>query len=314
MASNVKIEAQCYIITQRDAGQRIDNFLLKTLKGLPRSRIYHLLRKRAIKVNQKKTAVSYRLQVDDRITVPAWSCLQSVNVPPSSSDCRRLSACILLENEHLIILDKPSGMAVHKGSGIAYGVIEVMRALRPDGDDLSLVHRLDRDTSGCLLLAKHRAVLSALHALFRNHLVHKRYQTLLCGSWSGKNKKTVHVHLTKNRLRSGERIVRVTESGKESHTTFIPLRRYKHMTYAEIILDTGRMHQIRVHAQHMGCPIAGDRKYGDKVHNRYLSSIGLNRLFLHASSIAFSLPDFDLEMRVEAPLPPALQSVLEKVD
>ncbi len=306
-----KIPAKTYHIEDVQAGQRIDNFLLQQLKGLPRSRIYHLLRKKRIKVNHKKAKACYRLESGDKIDVPAWSKPESFHKLPSTSDCDFLANRILFEDEHLIVIDKPAGMAVHKGTGVPYGVIEIMKAVYPQYENLSLAHRLDRGTSGCLLLAKNYTILSNLHDLFRRHAIDKHYQALLCGVWGEKGAQRVQQPLLRDRISTGEDSICIDQEGKVADTQFIPLQCYQNTTLVDVITTTGRMHQIRVHARYLGMPVAGDLKYGDKIKNADLRKLGLKRLFLHASHIGFTLPHFGMTLNVNCSLPNHLNSVLD---
>lgn len=300
-------------IDAAQAGQRIDNFLLSRLKGVPRSHIYRILRRGQVRVNKGRIRADYRLQAGDSVRIPpirtaardgSWARL-GAGVP------ERLAGSILYEDKWLLVINKPPGMAVHGGSGLSYGVIEALRVLRPRAPFLELAHRLDRETSGCLVLAKRRSVLRMLHATLREGRVEKRYMALLRGCFEG-GARRVDAGLSKNVLRSGERVVRVQDDGKPADSTFVPLRHYADATLMEVRLGTGRTHQIRVHAAHIGHPVAGDEKYGDPDFNRHMQRCGLRRLFLHAVGIAFTLPEMGT-VRVQAPLDPSLQAVLECV-
>lgn len=295
------------------AGQRIDNFLLARIKGVPRSHLYRVLRRGEVRVNKGRVRPSYRLQEGDLVRIPP---LRTGEEPPQAQPSRdelaRLAQAVLYEDERLIAIDKPAGLAVHGGSGLSHGVIEAMRRLRPDLVDLELVHRLDRETSGCLLLAKRRSALRALHAALRASEVDKRYLALLVGRLA-RRETVVDAPLRKNLLRSGERVVRVDSvEGKPARTVFRRLRQIGDLTLVEAELLTGRTHQIRVHAAHLGTPIAGDEKYGDAEANRRLRAFGLKRLFLHAA--ALTLPREGKPLRIEAPLPPELAAVLASLD
>ncbi len=232
---------------------------------------------------------------------------------PGGQVLRQLESAILYEDNRLLILNKPSGLAVHGGSGLSYGVIEGLRALRPQAPYLELVHRLDRDTSGCLLIAKKRSALRRLHELLRTNRVDKRYFALLQGQWQGGSRK-VDAPLRKNVLRSGERMVRVDAQGKSALSIFRPLAVSKLVSLVEVKLETGRTHQVRVHAASIGQPIAGDDKYGDAGFNRQLREIGLKRLFLHARSLRFQLKEGEPAIDVSAPLNDELEQVLQKLD
>jgi 23S rRNA pseudouridine955/2504/2580 synthase len=295
------------------AGQRIDNFLLARVKGVPRSHLYRVLRRGEVRVNKGRVRPSYRLQEGDLVRIPP---LRTGEEPPQAQPSRgelaRLEQAILYEDERLIAIDKPAGLAVHGGSGLSHGVIEAMRRLRPDLTDLELVHRLDRETSGCLLLAKRRSALRSLHAALRASEVDKRYLALLVGRLP-RREVAVDAPLRKNLLRGGERVVRVDPAeGKPARTVFRRLRQIGDLTLVEAQLLTGRTHQIRVHAAHLGTPIAGDEKYGDAAANRTLRAEGLKRLFLHAA--ALTVPREGKPLRIEAPLPAELAAVLASLD
>ena len=229
---------------------------------------------------------------------------------PGKNVLQQIEHNIIHEDERLIVLNKPSGIAVHGGSGISYGVIEAMRVLRPEMRDLELVHRLDRETSGCLLISKKRSALRELHELLRSGKIGKHYLALCKGKWRG-SARNIDAPLRKNVVSSGERIVRVSPDGKEALSRFIPKQRYKQATLMEVELMTGRTHQIRVHAQHAGHPLAGDGKYGDKEFNQEMKVIGLKRLFLHAFKLRFPWRGGVLE--IQAPLDEVLEQVLRKL-
>lgn len=293
-------------------GQRIDNFLLRHLKGVPKTRIYRILRKGEVRVNKGRIKPDYRVQVGDEIRIPPLRRAQPDKQPPPKSSLSSLAGRILYEDPRIIIVNKPTGMAVHGGSGVSHGVIEAMRHWRQDLHYLELVHRLDRETSGCLVLAKKRSALRQLHSLLREGAVDKRYLALVKGPWSH-GKQRVELGLRKNVLRSGERMVHVDDDGKASVSTFIPLSVGKRASLMEIHIETGRTHQIRVHAAHLGHPIAGDDKYGDREFNRELQGLGMRRLFLHARSLAFSMQEPYQEIAVNAPLDADLTDLLKQL-
>jgi 23S rRNA pseudouridine955/2504/2580 synthase len=309
-----KPQVRFYTAESEDAGQRIDNFLLKTLKGVPKSMIYRLLRKGEIRVNKKRTKPDYKLVDQDLIRVaPIRISEQPAPVSTKLNVVANLESQILYEDEVLIILNKPSGMAVHGGSGVNFGVIEALRALRPQAKMLELVHRLDRDTSGCLVVAKKRSALRHLHEQLRNKKVQKFYHALVKGRWSSKLTR-VNEALKKNDLKSGERVVIVDNiNGKESETRFKVIQHYHDATLVRAFPVTGRTHQIRVHCQVKGHPIAGDPKYGHQDFDEKMRSVGLKRLFLHAASIEFTHPRSEQRLKVEAPLEPSLQKVLKQL-
>lgn len=294
-------------------GQRIDNFLTAYLKGVPKSFIYRVLRRGEVRVNKGRAKPAYRLQAGDQVRIPP---LRRAEVAPPATPGRRqlrqVSENILYEDEGLLILNKPSGLAVHGGSGVSLGVIELLRASRAGAPFLELAHRLDRDTSGCLIIAKKRSSLRHIHQLLREEGMDKRYVALLKGPWQG-GERRVNAALRKNILQSGERVVKVEAEGKSSETLFRPLRQWPAATLVEALPLTGRTHQIRVHAAHLGKPIAGDDKYGDADFNRAMQAQGLRRLFLHAASLGFTSSDGQ-PIAVEAPLDPLLQQVLDNLD
>ncbi|MGD8782929.1 MAG: 23S rRNA pseudouridine(955/2504/2580) synthase RluC [Thioalkalispiraceae bacterium] len=293
-------------------GQRIDNYLLRILKGVPKSMIYRILRRGEVRVNKGRVKPTYRLKAADELRIPPIR--MSIGVDKGSKKTgQALDARILYEDKRLLIINKPSGLAVHGGSGIQFGVIESMRKSRPDLHYLELAHRLDRDTSGCLVLAKKRSALRQLHELLRTGKVQKRYLALVQGNWQY-GTKNIDVPLQKQVLRSGERVVRASEQGKPASSTFRPLAVSKKASLLEVEIHTGRTHQIRVHAAHSGHPVAGDDKYGDEGFNRYLASMGFKRLFLHARGIAFELEEPHVDIAVNAPLDRDFEDLLSKLN
>lgn len=354
-------------------GQRLDNFLINLLKGLPKTRVYRIIRKGEVRVNKGRAKPDYRIVAGDYIRIPPMRLsidplqsrqhshpeshqsdhhqehLQQRNQSDRQSRHQsglarhqsglvisakvneRLLSQILYEDEGLIVLNKPSGMAVHGGSGLSFGVIEALRILRPDCRNLELVHRLDRETSGCLMITKRRSTLKRLHELLKTGQIEKVYWALVKGSWQGGRE--VDQPLQKNLLSSGERMVRVKTGGQEAVTAFRILKSYKTLTPAATLPTTslppvatlveaspitGRTHQIRVHAEYVGNPVAGDTKYGDEHFNREMKKLGLSRLFLHAKSISIPLPDSQADkpadgqdcLKIEAPLEGSLSQVL----
>ncbi len=303
------------IIDSGNVGQRIDNFLMSALKGVPKSLVYRLLRTGQVRVNKGRIKQTYRLQANDIVRIPPVSSpAKGEQETPSKGLCNAIAESIVFEDENLIIIDKPSGIAVHGGSGIANGVIEIMRVIRPLEKDLELVHRLDRQTSGCLLLAKNRPVLLELHELLRENLMDKRYFALVQGYWQ-EDESTVHFPLLKERAKSGLRTVKVSQDGQASTTQFSVKRHFDHrMTLLEAKPLSGRMHQIRVHAAHSGHPILGDEVYGKRTLNRELKKQGLKRLFLHAHTLNFMLPSSMKQISVSAPLSPVLEKFLDSLE
>ncbi len=293
-------------------GQRIDNYLIRILKGVPKSYIYRILRRGEVRVNKGRIKPTYRLQIDDELRIPPVRTSQSSTVVGGKKP-DWLAERILHEDKRIIVLNKPTGLAVHGGSGVQFGVIEAMRKWRDDLHYLELVHRLDRDTSGCLILAKKRSALRQLHEQLRNGDVHKRYLALVEGNWPYGHK-TVNAPLQKQVLRSGERMVRVSEQGKAASTSFRLLAGSKKASLLDVELHTGRTHQLRVHAAHMGHPIAGDEKYGNDRYNRYIASLGFKRLFLHARGVSFNLQEPTVEVTVNAPLDKSFEDLLAKLE
>ena len=293
-------------------GQRIDNFLLRELKGVPRTLIYRLLRTGEVRVNKGRAKPGQRLSPGDRVRIPP---VRTTRREPGEAPKRQIDIIvksIIYEDNLMLVIDKPSGLAVHGGSGLSYGVIEAMRAARPEARELELVHRLDRDTSGCLMLAKRRSALRRLQTLQREDRVEKRYLALVAGK-SRRDRFEVDAPLRKNLLQGGERIVRVDPEGKPSRTRFRVLERFADSMLVEASLDTGRTHQIRVHAAHSGHPLLGDEKYGDASLNRAYRELGLRRLFLHAWQLRFPWGESEQSLRVEAPLPDELEAVLTRL-
>ncbi|MGC6395552.1 ribosomal large subunit pseudouridine synthase C [Pasteurella multocida] len=298
-------------ISEDEAGQRIDNYLLAKLKGVPKSLIYRILRKGEVRVNKGRIKPEYKLQANDIVRVPPVRVSEKEQAPISTklNKVSQLEKQILFEDECLLVLNKPSGIAVHGGSGLSFGVIEALRTLRPDACFLELVHRLDRDTSGILLVAKKRSALRSLHEQLREKTVQKDYLALVRGQWQS-HCKVVKAPLLKNELSSGERIVRVSEQGKPSETRFSIEERYEYATLVKASPVTGRTHQIRVHTQYAGHPIALDDKYGDKHFDEQMTQLGLTRLFLHAFSIRFEHPKTGETLRINAPLDPEMKKIL----
>ncbi len=298
------------------AGQRLDNFLLCHLKGVPRSRVYRLVRQGEVRINKGRSKPGYRLQSGDVIRIPPVRTALPARSRTPSASLQWLNQCILFEDDQLLAINKPSGLAVHGGSGVSLGLIEALRQLRKQDRYLELVHRLDRDTSGLLLVAKKRSTLRELHRQLRQGRIRKIYSALL----KGKPKTSawrVDMALTKNQLRSGERVVLVDEEGKPSQSRFSVQHYYPETTASrsaclvEIELITGRTHQARVHAAYTGHPIAGDDKYGDRDFNANMATVGLSRLFLHATRLELVHPAKAFKLRLEAPLPEELVRVLK---
>jgi 23S rRNA pseudouridine955/2504/2580 synthase len=285
--ANVDFFMTKIIMVETEAvGQRIDNFIFKHLKNVPKVRVYRAIRNGEVRVNQKRVKPTYRIQFGDKVRIPPLAQQAAKPVTPRAEVIQAIRQRIVYEDAELIVLDKPSGLPVHGGSGIQGGVIELLRLVRPDLRFLELVHRLDRETSGCLLLAKKRQTLLAWHERLAQRRAHKQYLALVRGCWQG-GAQRVDAPLLKNTLSSGERVVKVSEEGKSAVTLFRPLKIFKEMSLIEARPLTGRTHQIRVHLQQLGYPIAADQKYGDAVFNRAVRQQGLKRLFLHAAGISY---------------------------
>ncbi|HCD14052.1 MULTISPECIES: 23S rRNA pseudouridine(955/2504/2580) synthase RluC [Shewanella] len=302
-------------IDEDNVGQRIDNFLLSKLKGVPKSMIYRIVRKGEVRVNKKRIKPEYKLAEGDLVRIPPVRVSEENYRTAPSANLERVSRLedrILFEDKHILVLNKPAGIAVHGGSGVDYGVIEALRSLRPQQKFLELVHRLDKDTSGVLLVAKKRSALKHLHDQLRHKQMQKDYQALVRGEWQ-KHDKVVKAPLLKLTLKSGERIVRVNTEGKASETRFKILQRYDGATLVQASPVTGRTHQIRVHCQYAGHPIACDEKYSEQKFDDSMRALGLNRLFLHAAQLKFTHPDTETEMTVQAPLDPVLLELLDKL-
>ncbi|MHB8253325.1 MAG: RluA family pseudouridine synthase [Acidiferrobacter sp.] len=290
------------------SGQRLDNFLLATLKGVPRTHIYRIVRKGEIRVNKGRKKADYRLEEGDLVRIPPVEVRAPV---PKAPELIWLNELVLFEDEFLIVLDKPSGMAVHGGSSLSFGVIEALRATRPQARSLELVHRLDRATSGCLLIAKRRSALRTLQEALRAGQFGKHYAALLYGQWAG-GARTVDAPLL--RTDGVERRVVVHPTGKASVSHFVPNTIFRDATLVDVRLVTGRTHQVRVHAAHIGHPVMGDERYADPVQNTAWRKKGLNRMFLHAAKLSFPHPVTGDALCIAAPLPGDLVKVLERLD
>lgn len=298
-------------VSAEEAGQRIDNFLARYLKGVPKSHIYRILRRGEVRVNSGRIRAQYKVCAGDTVRIPP------VRVAPVKSGQKKagfsLEQHILFENSRCLVINKPSGIAVHGGSGVSVGVIEAFRAERPQAPYIELAHRLDRETSGCLVLAKRRSFLRAFHEQLRQGQVVKRYLALVAGVWQG-GKQKVDAPLRKNQLRGGERMVTVDADGKQAISIFSPVSCYENATLVEVVLKTGRTHQIRVHGTHIGHPLAGDMKYGDPVFNRQMRALGLRRMLLHAHFLEFTDPTNDEVITVSSPLGDDVKAVLAQLE
>ena len=295
-------------IDEGGEGQRIDNFLFKHLKGVPKSHIYRILRGE-VRVNKKRIDQTYRLQMGDVLRIPPIRVAEK----PEAEYVPATEFPILYEDDALIAINKPAGTAVHGGSGVSFGVIEQMRSARPQAKFLELVHRLDRETSGILLIAKKRSAMVGMHEIMREGNSDKRYYALVLGDWHN-TRQHVKLPLHKFDTPQGEKRVMVREDGQQSHTIFNLQKNWPGFSLLEAELKTGRTHQIRVHLSHLGFPIAGDDKYGDFARNKELMKQGLKRMFLHAHSISFKHPLTEEPLTIQAPLAHELQKFLDRLD
>jgi 23S rRNA pseudouridine955/2504/2580 synthase len=305
-----KVAATSHEVEAESAGQRVDNYLTRHLKGVPKSHIYRILRSGEVRVNSRRVAADYRVQEGDRLRLPPVRTARPAR-PPAPGP--RLRASVLHEDDHLLVIDKPSGVAVHGGSGISRGVVEQLRLERPEARFLELAHRLDRETSGVLMLAKRRSALLELHRQLREGRARKYYLVLVKGAWRD-GKRSVTAPLHKYVLASGERRVSVSAEGMAAHTVFRLQRAWERCSLLEAELKTGRTHQIRVHLAHLGYPVAGDDKYGDYALNKQLAKQGLKRMFLHACRTVIAHPQTGEPLALEAPLPPDLGAFLGILD
>lgn len=296
-------------VGEESAGQRIDNFLQKVAKGVPKSHLYRILRSGEVRVNKRRVAPEYRLNAGDAIRVPPIRVSRATE--RSAAPAREFG--IVFEDDSMIVLDKPPGVAVHGGSGVSFGVIEQLRRARPEARFLELAHRLDRETSGLLVVGKKRSALTRLHDLFREGGIRKRYLALVKGRWLNP---VQHVRLPLRKFldEAGERRVSVSGEGKPAHSIVRLVARWQNFSLVEVELKTGRTHQIRVHLAHLGFPLAGDCKYGDFPLNKDLQRAGLKRMFLHAGSLQLPHPATGEMLELHAPLPEDLTGFLAKLD
>lgn len=304
-------EVQYKVVGDEAENQRIDNWLLRQCKGVPKSHVYRILRSGEVRVNKKRIDATYRLQIGDEVRIPP------VRMATPDEDSERAAPGrafdVVFEDECLVAVNKPAGTAVHGGSGVSFGVIEQMRSHRPESRFLELVHRLDRETSGLLLVAKKRSALTGLHDMMRAGSVEKRYLTLVKGRWLNPLQ---HVRLALNKylLDNGERRVSVHPDGKPAHSIVRLLARWQNYSLLEVELKTGRTHQIRVHLTHLGFPLCGDDKYGDFALNKALQKQGLKRMFLHAAQLALDHPRSGERLELTAALPADLQAFIDLLD
>ncbi len=291
-------------------GQRIDNYLLRLAKGVPKSHIYRILRSGEVRVNKGRIGAEHRLKCGDVVRVPPMRVSASTTTRPAVP---ARDFTLAFEDEAMIVVDKPAGVAVHGGSGVSFGVIEQLRRARPDARLLELAHRLDRETSGLLIVAKKRSALTRLHDLFRDGGISKRYLALVKGRWQN-TLQHIRLSLHKHLTAEGERRVSVSEDGKPAHSIVRLVARWENFSLLEVELKTGRTHQIRVHLAHLGYPLAGDDKYGDFALNKVLIKSGLKRMFLHAAKLSLPHPLTGVPMDLESRLPPDLSSFLSRLD
>lgn len=299
-------------IDEDQAGQRIDNFLLTLLKGVPKSKIYQIVRKGEVRVNKGRIKVHYKIQAGDEVRIPPVRVAQRDEIIVSKAVIRLMLDSIIYEDDDFLALNKPSGIAVHGGSGVKVGIIESLRKAKPDSKFLELVHRLDKNTSGCLLIAKKRSALRFLQDRFRQHKMNKKYLALVKGNVKNKSYH-VELALLKSTLPSGERIVRVNKEGKHAVSDFNVIASSKLASLYEVDIKTGRTHQIRVHAKSLGHPVAGDEKYGDDEFNHQMKSYGLKRMFLHAEKLTLKTPQ-GKTLHLVAPIDNELQTILTNLD
>jgi 23S rRNA pseudouridine955/2504/2580 synthase len=297
-------------ISAAQLDQRLDNFLIKQLGNVPRTRIYRIIRKGEVRVNKKRCKPEYKLQIGDQVRIPPLRLdpQGSEKLLPSKRLLTQLEQAVVFENAHILVIDKPARLAVHAGSGIAYGVIDAMRLIRPD-TDIELVHRLDRDTSGCLLFAKHRQALLALQGMLLDKSLSKNYNAVVKGNWPVELTE-IRLPLKKFNLPNGERRMRVDSDGKPALSRIKLLQSGKQFSVIRVELITGRTHQIRVHCQAQGHEIAGDDKYGDAAFNRVMRKRGIKRLMLHAASLEFPHSDYTPEIVINAALPPQFEELI----
>lgn len=311
--NNLRKDSVTYIeVDGHSHAQRIDNFLFKTLKGVPKSHVYRILRSGEVRVNSKRVDASYKVASGDSLRIPPIQVAGPKSALSEQRTLPKFSPEILFEDNNVLAINKPAGLAVHGGSGVNFGVIEQLRARSAKNAFLELVHRIDRDTSGVLLLAKKRAALTALHAAMRENHIIKRYLTLVKGEWKNA-KQNVKFSLHKYVTAEGERRVSVMQEGQAAHTIFTLERASPHYSLLQAELKTGRTHQIRVHLAHLGFPIAGDDKYGDFAWNKQLQKLGLKRMFLHAQRLMVAHPVTGETLDLRAPLPPELRQFLQLI-
>ena len=320
MVSHIKNKVIYEVVDESSEGQKIDNFLIKFLKNVPKSHIYKILRSGQVRVNKKRVRTAFKLSLNDSVRIPPVDFLRkkSVSINKINSDqFKIIEENILLEDDFIMVLNKPSGTAVHGGSGLSFGIIELVRNWRPDHKFFELVHRIDKDTSGALLIAKKRSALVGIHKQMREKKVHKKYQVVVKGIWKEKQK-IVDLNLLKTSADNGQQKVRVIESplknplAKASRSVFFLKKNFSTYSLLDVKLITGRTHQIRTQLAHLGFPILGDNKYGDFTLNKTLKKIGLNRMLLHAAELGFMHPITFENILIKAPMPIHISNFISK--
>lgn len=307
-----KINSKQIVISKDHEGQRIDNFLIRYLGKIPKSRIYQMIRKGEVRINKGRVKQTYKLIKDDLLRIPPIYLDEYASESPSAFLQQKIHNSIIYEDDGIIIINKPAGVVVHSGSGQSHGVIEAFRAIGKQYEKLELVHRLDKDTSGCLILAKSIPVLRQMNAAIKNNEVKKFYTALLAGKVS-KKKWIVNTPLSKNETRHGEQLVTIDKKGKSAETVIYRKQIFASASLAKIELMTGRTHQIRVHSASIGHCVIGDKKYGDRIVNQEFKRLGFKRMFLHASSLSFKSPITQKTMNIEAPLDQDSMNLLTKI-
>ena len=287
---NIKVDLE-------SKGMRLDNYLISLLKGIPKSKIYSIIRKGEVRLNSKRIKPRHKIQEGDIVRIPPLKIIENEIIKPSSNIVEIIKEKIIFEDKSILVINKPVGIASHGGSGISLGLIEIVRQIIPSYENVQLVHRLDKDTSGCIVLTKKKSVLREMHNELRNHSVEKKYVAITKGHWQ-QNSIDVNLNLLKLKNKSGEQKVKVSDEGKESITKFKVIKQNQNFSQINCTLLTGKTHQIRVHCQHLEHPIMGDRKYGDKDFNKLAKKIGITRMMLHASSINFKRMKFSIDSQI----------------
>lgn len=315
MIQNKKADVRHIIVNASQKHRRIDNFIIKILGKVPKSRIYQMLRRGEVRVNGGRIKQDYRLQIGDKVRIPpVYIKIIEKNPIPNDYLINLVKDSLIYENSQIIVVNKPAGVVVHGGSGRSFGIIEILRYLRPADSELQLVHRLDAETSGCLLIAKNIDRLRLLHAYLREGKIEKQYIALLKGQLSSKSIEVAEP-MQKKLTKSGERIVAITKQGKRALTKFISRKEFRQATLTNVKLYTGRTHQIRVHADHIQHPVAGDTKYGDNLFNKEMRKLGLKRMFLHASELRIpAAHGKEKDLIIEIPLPAMLEEFLLRLE